>query len=66
MVKNIRCKARRYKEWSGREGMEYTHRHVDLAPLGLGTVPLGTVFDIPVTGMKNGTFPRVGGSLLQL
>lgn len=41
--------------------MEYTHGHVDLAQLGLGTVPLGTVFDI-----KNGTLPRAVGSLLQL
>lgn len=39
------------REWN------ISHRHVDLAPLGLGTVPLGTVFDIPVTVIKNETLP---------
>lgn len=47
-------------------GWDIGHRHVDVVPLGLGTVPLGTMFDIPVTVMKNETLPKAGGSLLQL
>lgn len=57
MVKNIKCKARRYKEWNGREGMEYSSQACGSGPIRPGDCASGTVFDIPVTGIKNETLP---------
>lgn len=48
------------REWN------IAHRHVDLAPLGLGTVPLGPCLTFLSLALRMKLFPKAGGSLLQL